>query len=430
MVDGFQRASVGLVLLLAGSPAYPQGPDQSRERPIAQAREKLGTHSPAATGEPLHTAAARQVTEKEAPPIDLSVTYTADVMHNARGALRRGTRHLDNLDLTLQIDAGRAFGWPGMTLFAHGLYNNGQTFTQDVVGAAQGVSNLETGVRAARLFEAWIEQCFASCRGSVKFGLYDLNSEFDAVEAAALFINPSHGIGPDLAQSGRNGPSIFPVTSLAVRGAYQLNDRWLVRAAILDGVPGDPDRPRRTAIKLGGGEGALGIVELNHSRDHTRLGAGYWRYTGDFENLAAIPENRRSNDGLYAFAERRLTQERADAKQGLAGWVRLGFADASLNSIKRYLGGGLNYTGPLPRREEDQAGLVIGWAEFSAPHRRSSAFRGEPLNARELIVEATYRAAVTSWLTLQPDLQYVVNPGGRSATPNALVLGLRAELSL
>jgi porin len=67
----------------------------------------------------------------------------------------------------------------------------------------------------------------------VKIGLYDLNSEFDVIEAAALFLNPSHGIGPDFAQSGRNGPSIFPVTSLAIRGEYRLATRgWCARSCL------------------------------------------------------------------------------------------------------------------------------------------------------------------------------------------------------
>jgi carbohydrate-selective porin OprB len=58
-----------------------------------------------------------------------------------RGGLRRGTRYLDDLDLTLSIDAERALGWPGPTLFAHGLCNTGEPFSDDLVGAAQGVSN-------------------------------------------------------------------------------------------------------------------------------------------------------------------------------------------------------------------------------------------------------------------------------------------------
>ena len=115
----------------------------------------------------------------ETPAIDLVVVYTADVWHNARGGLRRGWRYLDNLDVTLTVDTERAIGWRDATLFVYGLYNNGQALTGDLIGDVQGVSNIETGARAVRLYEAWVEQRFG--RASIKFGLYDLNSEFDGM---------------------------------------------------------------------------------------------------------------------------------------------------------------------------------------------------------------------------------------------------------
>ncbi len=41
----------------------------------------------------------------------------------------------------------------------------------------------------------------------------------------------------------------------------------------------------------------------------------------------------------------------------------------------------------------------------------------------------TYRAPITDWLTLQPDIQYIVNPGFAPAFDDALVISLRFELS-
>ena len=433
MIVGWRAALAAASICLAGSAAARDQGDRGAGA-VAAASVNSRSDTLAAGAGQFHDRTAPPAVEEEAEPaIDLSVIYTAEVFRNTRGGLGRGTRYLDNFDMTLTVDGERALGWRGATLFADGLYNNGEPFSDDLVGAVQGVSNIETGVGAARLYEAWIEQRFASDRASVKLGLYDLNSEFDAIEAAALFLNPSHGIGPDFSQSGRNGPSIFPVTSLAIRGDYRLADNWLVRAAILDAVPGDPDRPKRTVVEFGDGDGALGIVELNYIDDRTKAAVGYWRYTGRFETFSAPafsgePAQRRGNDGLYAFVERRLTLESANDRQGLAGWIRTGFADETLNPVGMYVGGGLSYTGPFRGRDEDQIGVAVGVAEFGDPFRRSSALVGDPLNVRELIVEATYRAPLNRWLTLQPDVQYVVNPGGRPASPDALILGLRAEI--
>jgi porin len=428
VAGGCRLMTFGLVLVALPGTAAAQEANLAAVTAISAAPERGSDEPTSMSAEPVLDGMFQHSKKDGTPAVDVSVVYTAEVFANALGGRRRGTRYLDNLDVTLSIDAERALGWKGATIFAYGLYNNGKPFAEEVVGAAQGVSNVETGVRAPRLYEAWVEQRFAGDRASVKLGLYDLNSEFDAIEAASLFINPSHGIGPDFSQSGRNGPSIFPVTSLALRADYKPGDRWTLRAAILDGVPGDPDQPSRTTIRLNRRDGALGAVEVNRATNHMRAGVGYWRYSGSFQRLSGKPARKRGNDGFYAFIEGRLSREEGDKDQGLAGWIRLGFADPSFNPIKHYLGGGLTYTGPIRGRDADQVGLAIGSANFGGAVRRSSALVGDPLQARELIIEATYRAPVTRRLTIQPDLQIVFGPGGRRTTSDALILGLRGEI--
>jgi len=195
-----------------------------------------------------HTHAPAEIDETDGA-ILLQLTYTGEVMGNVSGGVRRGTRYLDNLDFVFETDMEKLVGWTGAQVHVYGLYNNGKSIS-DLAGDTQAVSNIEAGTQAFRLYEAWIDQKIGD-RLSVKAGLYDLNSEFDALDAAGLFVSSPHGIGTDFAQSGQNGPSIFPSTSLAARVQWAPAEGWVVRAAVLDGVPGDPDHPGRTAVKLG-----------------------------------------------------------------------------------------------------------------------------------------------------------------------------------
>lgn len=379
---------------------------------------------------------ASEESEAESPAVDLSIVYTGEVWRNARGGLRRGERYLDNLDLTLTVDGDRAFGWRGVTLFAYGLYNNGASLSGDLVGDTQTISNIETGVKAARLYEAWIDRRFAGDRASIRFGLYDLNSEFDTTEAGSLSLLSSHGIGPEYAQSGRNGPSIFPVTSLALRAEYKLSDRLLVRAAVLDGVPGDPTRPKRTAIKLSARDGALLVGEIAYADASTKVGIGAWAYTSRFAGLrpaAGASDRRADNRGAYLLIERRLIQSgdkdpNDDVRPGLAGFVRLGFAENRTNPIGRYVGGGLVHTGLLRRERDDQLGLTFARVSFGQPYRRAVAAAGGRSDRHETVIELTYRTPFVPWLTIQPDLQYVADPGGDPGVEDGLVVGLRAEI--
>ena len=209
----------------------------------------------------IRTHVHKQSEEDETPPqISLDIVYTGEVGGVASGGLKRGARYLDNLDIAAEADLAQLAGLKRTTAFLYGLYNNGRSLS-NLAGDAQVNSNIETGVKVFRLYEAWINHQFGD-GASLKIGLYDLNSEFDALEASGLFISSAHGIGTDISQSGLNGPSIFPVTSLAARFDIAPADGWKVRAAVLDGVPGNPNRPKRTAIKLGDGDGALIVGEV------------------------------------------------------------------------------------------------------------------------------------------------------------------------
>ncbi|WBX85119.1 carbohydrate porin [Sphingosinicella microcystinivorans] len=365
-----------------------------------------------------HTHSRGEIDENQGPLL-LQATYTGEVMSNASGGIRRGSRYLDNLDLVAEADLEALAGWKGASVHVYGLYNNGKSFS-DLAGDAQTASNIETGVRAFRLYEAWIEQAFAG--GSLKVGLYDLNSEFDSLDASGLFIGSPHGIGTDFAQTGENGPSIFPSTSLAARLSIESAAGWVVRAAVLDGVPGDPDHPKRTAVKLGNGDGALLVAEVEAPLPHGRLLFGGWRYTARFDDHAG--NSGRGNDGLYVRGETALFEEAGDPAQGLAAFARLGIADGRFNTFRRFASAGLNYTGPFRGRDEDQLGLAVAAAFTSDAYKRAV-----PANDAEVAFELTYRAPVASWLSLQPSAHYIINPGADPSVRSALAFGLRAEIS-
>lgn len=366
--------------------------------------------------------------------LSLEIAYTADIWTNARGGLNTGSRYLDNLDVLVNIDLEAAADIPGTTVFLYGLYNNGKAFSGSQVGDALVVSNIETGVQAVRLYEAWLQHDAAGGRVSLRAGLYDFNAEFDALDSASLFVGSAHGIGADIAQSGQNGPSIFPSTSLAARLQLGLTDGLKLRLAVMDGVPGDPDRPKRTAIKLGNGDGALLAGELEWTTESTKVLLGYWRYTAAFDNYlatakAGLPVSGKGNDGLYLRGEARLWRRAGDAERGLAMFARIGSADSRYNGFSRFYSAGAVYDGPFDIRPDDQLGIAVAWAEAATALRRFGQLDGAPIDAREVVVEGTYRAPITPWLTVQPSVQYVINPGLDQSLDNALALGLRTELN-
>lgn len=352
-------------------------------------------------------------------PIDFGASYKADLLRNQSGGVATGTRFLDDLNLTLRVDFGTG---PGLSaLFLSGLYNNGTRFSSDLVGDLQAVSNIEAD-EAWRVFEAWYE--YGNERASLRAGLYDLNSEFDVNEAGSLFLHSSHGIGAELGQTGRNGPGIFPVSALTLRGSLGLGT-GLLSVAVLDGVPGDPDDASSNRIRLDSEEGALLIAQFSQPTDRAlRAWGGYWTFTERFERPfeAGSPQ---VSKGWYLGLE-----GGTDATHSPFAWfLRYGRANPDVNVFADYVGAGVVLRSPLTSRPDDRVGVAVASAGAGGPYRRWLEQSGSATGSRETAWELTYRMPLSEHLSLQPDIQYVQHPAALVDVEDALVVGLRFELS-
>lgn len=388
---------------------------------------------PAAIAQVSAPSVDRAPGEVEAPaverrdPLLVQLAYTGDLLTAVAGGASRGSRWIHNVSAIATADLEQLAGIPRTTALVHGFYNNGASFSGGVVGDAQVVSSIEAGMPLFRLLEAWVEHGGADGRWSAKFGLYDINSEFDALQTSLLFVNSAFGMGSDVGTSGRNGPSTFPSTGLALSGQVRLGPAVTLRAAAADGVPNDPAFPRRLTVGLHRGEGALLIGEGDVELGNVRLLAGAWAYTARIDDrydagIAAAARRHVASNGLYLRGEAQLI---GDSDHGVRGFVRLGTASNRANIFNRFVSGGIVGHGLVPGRPADDSGIAIAWAGASSASRDLAFARfGERPDA-ETTIELTHRVAVTDWLGVQPHVQYVLDPGLDPTLDDALVLGIR-----
>jgi porin len=351
---------------------------------------------------------------EQAPAVELSATYTGEAWRNVHGGLRTGSVYLENLEAAAEVDMERAFGWRGATVRVSGFWNDDDTLSERLVGDIQAVSGKDaTG--GTRLYEAWVRQEIGA--GRVKLGVIDLNSDLALNKAALLFVNGAQGLGLDLAQVGRTGPSVFPNTGLGVLAEIPIDGHWQVKIGAFDGAPGDS--------RIGGDNGALVLAELLHESDNeTRFALGLWSHTAKVDAMVRAGE-RDSSMGGYALVERPLARW---GDRRLDGFARLGLAEPKTEEIAATYSAGLVLSGQLLGFDDEALGVAFTTAQTGRPHRRARAALGAPVDKHETAVELTYRAQVTPWLAVQPDVQYVINPGADPALKNALVVGLRFEM--
>lgn len=358
------------------------------------------------------------VAEEERAPVEFGATYVTDVLSVLDGGIRRGTAWLGRGDVTASVD-GRVFGIDGAEFFVDVMGVNPPDFSGRHVGDAQTVSNVEAN-SAIRPYEVWLSVPIG--KGfTVKAGLVDLNSEFDVQDVGALFLNSSFGIGPDFSQTGVNGPSIFPAPATAALLRYE-DDDWGVRLGVFDAVAGSLSNPRRTVFRIPGERGALliGEVERKFPGDG-EVQLGLWHYTTTFHAIDPGATGKATSQGGYALVQGTLARLGTST---LLGWARVGAASERTNAIGLYLGGGASW-----RTETCEIGLAVAHARLGAPGRRAIVATDGSADRAETAIELAYSRPVTPWLTVQPDIQYVINPSWDPSRENALVAGVRLSFS-
>lgn len=389
--------------------------------------------------------------------VTLEIVLKADLLSNLSGGLKRGTSYLDNWDFKLKADADKLWGWPNTTAYLHGISNHGGRFHEERVGCFMGVDNIEVHTNTTKIFHAWLQRSFLDEKFSVLAGLYPIDSEFYVTDATGVFLHSTGGMAAEVAQTGVNGPSIFPTSSFGFRAKWRPTPKFYAQAVVVDGVPGHPDKPHGTHVRFDRGDGTLAIVEIGlrpaeadieplepergvpqdpavkvHETYEaiSKYAVGYWRYTPRFDDLtdtdAFGSPLRRVNRGAYFFAEQTVYREEDDPAQGLALFLRYGVASGDVNTLDHSYSLGFRYKGLLHGRDEDEFGVGLARGHAGAKFRQAA---GTPLTSGETALEITYRARVTPWLAIQPTLQRIADPGFNPALRDAWIAGTRFEIA-
>ncbi len=153
------------------------------------------------------------------------------------------------------------------------------------------------------------------------------------------------------------------------------------------------------------------------------------------------PKQHAGNWGVYAIMDQLLYRKPKTDNGGLGVFARVMGAPGDRNEVSFFTDGGVTYKGLIPGRTDDTIGVGVGYARISDKARdldKDTALNtgtSFPIRSGETVVELTYQAQITPWWQLQPDFQYIVNPGGGIVSDtgqkigDAAVFGLRTTIA-
>ncbi|MDX2114037.1 MAG: carbohydrate porin [Planctomycetota bacterium] len=417
-------------------PGHEEGPRRRPKDELAAAEAPAEAEPEAAPewfgGKPLHEwsrltgnwGGARDSLERVG--VFFNGSYTMDWSAVFSGGVDRDSSYRHLLDVNLKLDFEKLVGLKGGTFFLDFYSTSGESLSRDV-GDFTLVSNIETAEAEDQIAELWYEQRLFDDVLRIKFGKVEANSEFAFLNHGADFVN-SGAAFPSTFQGFPTYPE--PATSLNV---FVYPAHWLYAGfgwydgATLDGFATGGRGPAtffsdsKSSSWSFIGEMGVTAEELGFLRN-ARLALGGLGHTNE---IAAYDGG--TQDGaaqFYALAEALVWKRVADDpddKQGLAAVVRYCWADEEVTVAGNYLAGGVQLTGTFSGRESDTTGVFASWLDMSDAD--GAGFDGD-----EWVIEWFYKVQVTPWLSVKPDLQYVIDPSGNQDIDDALVGILRVEV--
>jgi len=382
---------------------------------------------------------------KSPPWLDLGLTIQSDGLGNPRGGIRKTTNWIQQT--TLDASFSRGFGkevalwkeadhWKGhvqLTLFS-GKAGYGQS-----IGSAFSLtaSDHPTGLW---LTEATVSRAAGKGEVDLKAGVFSLNPGF--IEAPVLnaymnsvlnntlnlnvtgfAINPFIAPGIELrwrpGSAGQDSGDLGPYGEWRY-GAFLLNPQNAL-ASLFGANPGQPQINGSAQLvqwsfdRLPGAQRVAQPIKRGQQVIARQLPPPLLQIGGGYLN-------DRTNNNITPGVASTLTLA-VPAPLGFDNRLWLGLSrtgESANNPSPLFVGAGWLSQGAIPGRPLDVLALGLG--------RTSLNRTVNPGLNPESLLELNYSAVINSTLTLQPFLQWVINPGGTGTTPNILALGLQLQL--
>lgn len=168
------------------------------------------------------------------------------------------------------------------------------------------------------------------------------------------------------------------------------------------------------------------IGELDIKRSYYGLDGNYRIYGWANQNSHTTwdgTDDDETNQGLGVSIDQRVSND-------VTLFARYGIQDEDVSNFDQVITIGGRIIGNPWRRGNDAIGIAYGLSKTSDEYKDVSlATDGYEANGDEHYIEAYYKYWANANLTISPDLQYVINPGGDEEKDAVLIYGARMQLT-
>ncbi|AJP54038.1 carbohydrate porin [Pseudomonas simiae] len=391
--------------------------------------------------------------------IDIKADYVGEMGYNAKGGYNddKTGRYSDQFGLGVALDLQKLWGWDNTQAKIQLTNRNGQNISNDRIGdprAGTLSSSMEVYGRGhmVRLTQFWIQHQMFDNKLDVKLGYFGEGEDFNTFPCDFQNLSFCGSQVGNYVNTWYN----WPVSQAAIRVKYNITPELYAQIGAYNQNPSQLEHGNGFKLSGSGTKGTVIPVELVWSPKVNNLPGeyrvGYYKSAADAPDVredvngndAVITRadfrTRSSKKGYWFVAQQQLTTHNGDASRGLNIAANATFHDKETNLVDNYQSLMLVYKGPFDARPKDDIGIGVARLHVNDDVKKNAELLNAangvndydnplytPIRETEYNVELNYGIKVTNWLTVRPNLQYVVQPGGVDKVDNALVAGLKIQ---
>jgi porin len=377
-----------------------------------------------------------------------TVSFFTDALGNPTGGRQQGFTATNNLGVDVLADLHKIFGLAGGSFEVSFSERFGTSLTRDYVGNVFSVQQIFPGTY--RLVDVAYRQQLLEDRVEIRLGRIAAGDDFLVSPYNCVFVQNAFCGNPVGVFLNAPGMTAYPSATWGALVKVKPTKRAYVMGGVYNGDPAIRDDPHHGAdFSMHGPVFAIGEIgyQVNgQPGDRGLLGnykAGLWyddsQYT-DFNTVGPgrVSASSRGNWGIYAQFDQVLVRFGGPGSVrgfGVTGSILVS-PDQSVSRMPVFANAAVVTRGLFPSRATDVLGFGVVYGHFSSDlqdsqRREQQVDPAVGVQQHELALELTYRLSFLGGaLFVQPDVQYVIRPGGTGQTSDAFVAGLQAGINL
>lgn len=381
-------------------------------------------------------------TELEDMGITPSLSLEVDLAGNPSGGRSQGITEASNLGLNLLFDLDKIANVKGASFLLQMSERWGNSLSAEYVGNVF-TTQQDFGGETFHLVDVAYQQKLYEDRVEFRIGRIGAGDDFLVSQYDYLFMQNGFDGNPVGIFFNSTGMTAYPNATWGAVAKVRPTERTYLMAGIYNGDSAIRANDRNGVdMSLNGPAFAIGEAGLRLNGlpgDAGLVGnykAGLWYDNSEMTQFGSA-ESKRGGFGLYGLFDQVLVPfADRQTNRGLGIFGSVMFApDPSVDQMPFFFTAGIAARGMFPSRPVDSCGLGVVYGEFSSDlqNAQKQAQVQSPSTSvqnHELALELTYRFSLhNNSMFFQPDLQYIVDPGGAGQYGNAVVLGCRLGIN-